>query len=202
MPKLLRYFLSLSIPLIILDQVTKWWVVLHFRQPYVFVDGEKYRAPADQIDSIPVIDDFFTLVRVHNQGVAFGLGNHSSWAPIVFLCVPFIATALILSLWKKGVFTGFTKWCAPLLLAGIIGNFIDRIFQGFWLKGIEQTGFWNRLSEGYVVDFLDFKFPFEIPFTGSEHWPAFNVADSCITIAATLLFISAFLPEKKTHSAS
>jgi len=142
-----------------------------------------------------IIDDFLRFIRVHNQGVAFGMGNGSSWAPIVFLIVPFVALTVITILWKKGTFIGISKWSPPLLIAGIIGNLIDRLFQGFWLEGAKHLGFWERLGQGYVVDFIDVKLPFKIPFTDSYHWPCFNVADSCICIAATLLFLSAFSAE-------
>jgi len=98
-------------------------------------------------------------------------------------------------LWRKGMFEGISKWSAPLLLAGIIGNLIDRLFQGFWLRGPEELSFMERLGHGYVVDFIDI----QVPFTNNYHWPSFNVADSCICIAASLLFISAFIPENKSE---
>lgn len=195
MPRLLPLFLKISLPLIVLDQITKWWVVLKFRQPYDFVDGMKV-SPSEPLDSITVVDNFFNIIRVHNQGVAFGFGNGSSWAPIVFLIVPFLALIIVNVMWRKNVFEGIAKWSAPLLLAGVLGNLIDRLFQGFWLKGIENESFWTRLSEGYVVDFLDIR----VPFTNGYHWPSFNVADSCICIAAALLFLSAFRPENKENT--
>lgn len=195
MPRLLPLFLKISLPLIIIDQITKWWVVLNFKQPYEFIDGSKFVARGPH-DSISVIDDFFNIIRVHNQGVAFGFGNGSAWAPVVFLIVPFLALIIVNVMWKKGVFEGISKWSAPLLLAGVLGNLIDRLMQGFWLKGIEGESFWTRLSEGYVVDFIDIK----VPFTNGYHWPSFNVADSCICIAATLLFLSAFKPEQKKET--
>jgi len=192
--RLLPLFLKISIPLVILDQISKWWIVFKFRQPTYLVNGERY-IDTEGINQITVIENFFNIIRVHNQGVAFGMGNGSSWAPVVFLCVPIIALFVVPLLWKKGMFEGIAKWSAPLLLAGVVGNLIDRLFQGFWLRGAEHLSFIERLGKGYVVDFLDFRFPFKIPFTNSHHWPSFNVADSCICIAATLLFISAFRPE-------
>ena len=191
--KLLPTFLKLSLPLIILDQISKWWIVLKFRQPNILV-GENVFVDDQGIDQIPVIENFFNIIRVHNQGVAFGFGNGSAWAPIVFLIVPFIAMFAVTILWRKEMFEGVAKWSAPLLLAGILGNLIDRLFQGFWLRGPEELSFLERLGHGYVVDFLDI----QVPFTNGYHWPSFNVADSCICIAATLLFLSAFQPEDKT----
>jgi len=191
--KLLPTFLKLSLPLIILDQISKWWIVLTFRQPNILV-GENVFVDDQGIDQIPVIENFFNIIRVHNQGVAFGFGNGSAWAPIVFLIVPFVAMFVVTILWRKDMFEGISKWSAPLLLAGILGNLIDRLFQGFWLRGPEELSFFERLSHGYVVDFIDI----QVPFTNGYHWPSFNVADSCICIAATLLFLSAFQPEDKT----
>ena len=76
-----------------------------------------------------------------------------------------------------------TRVAAALLLSGILGNITDRMLPG----------------RGYVVDFLDFILPLYdriVPSSGG-HFPSFNVADSCICIAAGLLIISAFRgPEK------
>ncbi len=190
--KLLPISLKISLPLIILDQISKWWIVLNFKQPAIMVSGDVF-FDTQGIEQMTVVENFFNIIRVHNQGVAFGFGNGSAWAPVVFLFVPFIALFLVPLLWKKNIFEGVAKWSAPLLLAGIIGNLIDRLFQGFWLRGPEQLSFLERLGHGYVVDFLDI----QVPFTNGYHWPSFNVADSCICIAATLLFLSAFQPEKK-----
>ncbi|MGJ8676895.1 MAG: signal peptidase II [Akkermansiaceae bacterium] len=194
--KMIRLLLLVTLPLYILDQITKWWVVFNFKLPFVVVEGEKYWVPED---TRPVIEGFFNLVRRHNQGVAFGIGNGTSWAPVVFLFVLIIALGLITYFWKRGAFTGPARWSAPLLISGILGNLTDRLFQGFWLEPFKEEGFWTRLSQGYVVDFLDFKLPLYdkiMPASGG-HWPAFNVADSCITIAASLLFLSALLEGKK-----
>ena len=203
MPRLLPLLLKLSLPLIVIDQITKWWIVFNFKQPYhpvaeapysyihKGVEG-KFWLHGSDADSISVIDGIFNLSRVHNQGVAFGFGNGSAWAPVVFMIVPFVALIAVSILWKKGVFVGISKWSAPLLVAGVIGNLIDRLTQGFFLKGYEGESFWTRLSEGYVVDFLDVTIPFI-----DYRWPSFNVADSCICIAASLLFLSAFKAEEK-----
>jgi signal peptidase II len=182
-----RLLLVLTLPLYVLDQVTKFWTVFRFEPPW--------HAPRAHI---PVIEDVFHLVRVHNQGVAFGFGNGTAWAPIVFLCVPLIALLLLRVFWKKGVFhTPASKVAVALLLCGIFGNLTDRLIQGFLLKDYVKESFWTRLSEGYVVDFLAVKLPFYdkiVPSSGGW-WPAFNVADSCICIAATLLFIAGLREE-------
>ena len=188
--------LVVSLPLYILDQISKWWVVFNFKLPFIVENGVK--KPWYE-DNRPVIEGFFNLVRRHNQGVAFGIGNGTTWAPVAFLFVLIIALFAIFYFWKRGAFTGPARWSAPLLIAGVFGNLTDRLFQGFWLEPFKDAGFWKRLGEGYVVDFLDFKLPgFEkiMPSSGG-HWPAFNVADSCITISAVLLFLTALLEWRK-----
>lgn len=186
LPKLLLF---LSLPLYVLDQVTKFWTVNKFPPPRV-----------DPMAKVEVIPDWFELVRVHNQGVAFGFGNGTSWAPIVFLVVPLIALTAIRIFWKKGVFAHpLSKIAVALLLCGIFGNLTDRLVQGFLLQEFKGEGLWTRLSEGYVVDFLRVRLPyFEIISPASEGWwPSFNVADSCICVAACLLFIGGIRDEQQ-----
>jgi signal peptidase II len=182
-----RLLLFLTLPLYVLDQITKFWTIGKFPPPW-----EQPGA------NIAVVENFFHLVRVHNQGVAFGFGNGTSWAPIVFLVVPVIAITLIRVFWKKGVFAHpLSQIAVALLLCGIFGNLTDRLVQGFLLEDFKAASFWQRLSEGYVVDFIAVKLPLYdklVPSSGGW-WPAFNVADSCICIAATLLFIGGLREE-------
>jgi signal peptidase II len=84
-----------------------------------------------------------------------------------------------------------------LLLCGIFGNLTDRLIQGFLLEDFKDASFWERLSQGYVVDFVLVKLPLYdkiVPSSGGW-WPAFNVADSCICIAAVMLFIGGLREE-------
>lgn len=114
-------------------------------------------------ESIPVIPGFFNLTHVYNTGAAFGMLHDSNLLFIIISSVAFIALIAM-----RANFTGvMMQWGWVLLLAGIIGNVADRI----------------RL--GHVVDFLDFQL-------GNYHWPSFNVADSCICIAAGLFLLSSF----------
>ncbi|WP_411827160.1 signal peptidase II [Luteolibacter sp. AS25] len=183
-----RLLLFLSLPLYILDQITKGWTVANFATPW--------SADAHQWEIIP---DVFHWIRVHNQGVAFGLGNGTTWAPIVFLAVPVIALVMIRIFWKKGAFAQpLSKVAVALLLCGIFGNLTDRLVQGFLLEEMKEGSFWERLSSGYVVDFISVKLPFYdkiVPASGGW-WPTFNIADSCICIAAVFLFIGGLKEEK------
>jgi signal peptidase II len=190
-PKLLLF---LTLPLYVLDQITKFWTVRNLPPPW-----------SNESRFIPIIKDGFNWVRVHNQGVAFGFGNGSAWAPIVFLLVPVIALTMIRIFWKKGVFNHpASKVAVALLLCGIFGNLTDRLVQGFLLEEMKDGTFWQRLSSGYVVDFISVKLPFYdkiVPSSGGW-WPSFNVADSCIFIAAFTLFFAGMRDEKNKKKAA
>ncbi len=114
-----------------------------------------------------VVDGFFDLVHARNTGIAFSIFHDAS--PFIReLLLPIlsaVAVVVILALfWKQGKAASRIRWALALILAGAAGNLYD------------------RLAYGYVVDFLDF-------YVGSWHWPAFNVADSCITVGAALLIL-------------
>jgi signal peptidase II len=182
---LAKLLLFLTLPLYILDQATKAWTVSRFPPPW--------SPDAFHWDIIP---DVFHWVRWHNQGVAFGLGNGTSWAPVVFMIVPLVALVMIRIFWKKGAFEHILSRIAiALLLCGIFGNLTDRLVQGFLLEEVKNGSFWQRLSSGYVVDFIAVKLPLY------GWWPAFNVADSCICIAAFLLFLGGLREEKAKAAA-
>jgi signal peptidase II len=126
--------------------------------------------------TIPVIKGFFSIAYVKNTGAAFGFGaNGPDWfRQVFFLGLPVVFCGWIFWLLiktLKGPF--FISLAYALIIAGAIGNLID------------------RFSLGYVVDFLMFYWKDE-----SNHFPAFNVADSCITVAAGLLIIDFFLQLK------
>lgn len=165
----MKLFLYLSLPLFLLDQASKLWIVRAFPDP-------REAGPQRMIEVIP---DFFNIVRVHNTGMAFGMFNGNAYANWIFGTIGIVAVTAIILFWKKGAFPDrISKVAASLLVSGIAGNLFDRALPG----------------RGYVVDFLDFLPPFYgklFPSSGG-HFPSFNVADSCICIAAGLLIISAF----------
>lgn len=189
-----KLILTITLPLYVIDQISKWWIVLNFVPP------RSMPLPPNQLDlerKIVVIEDVFNIIRVHNTGVAFGMGNGTAWAPFVFLAIPLIALTVITLMWKKGVFTGWQgKGAFALLIAGILGNVTDRLTQGFALDHLKDESFWTRLMNGYVVDFLDVILPFY------GNWPTFNVADSCISVAAVLLIVTAWKAEPEADPKS
>jgi len=113
----------------------------------------------------PVIPGFFNLVHIRNRGMAFGIFSSASasWKELVLLVFPLIAVAGIL--WMLFRYPKMTPGMALALgavLGGALGNLLDRL----------------RFQE--VVDFLDFHWR-------GFHWPAFNVADSAITLGVGFL---------------
>jgi signal peptidase II len=116
-----------------------------------------------------VIPGFFSLVHTRNPGIAFSLFADSG--PLVRnILVPLMSiaavTLIVFMLWSSRNTGAKTRAGLSLILAGAVGNLYD------------------RAAYGYVVDFLDF-------YIGGYHWPAFNVADSCITIGAGLVLLDA-----------
>jgi len=198
-PKFLPFFLKISLPLYIIDQVSKWWSVLHFSEPakervnLTTGEVERYNATSDA--PIEVISGFFNLTRVHNQGMAWGIGNGSNWAPVVFPFILIGAMIGIIIFWKKGGFpTKTTQIAGALVISGIIGNFTDRMVQGFFLKHYVDESFFSRFTRGYVVDLFDFY----IPMGNNKfyNYPCFNIADACICVAAGLLILSAIFSKE------
>ncbi len=117
--------------------------------------------------SIPVIPGFFDLTHVHNPGGAFGFlsGMSAEIRSLLFVAVSLLAAGLILYFyWQTPARQRFLAVGLCLLFGGAVGNLVDRI------------------RFGVVVDFLDL-------YVGDLHWPAFNVADSAITVG---VFIFAY----------
>ena len=177
-----------------LDQATKWSIVCCFNPPQWGLF----------LDSVPVVEDCswigFSIVRVHNQGVAFGFGNGTAWAPFVFFGVQVLALVLLVLLLRRGFFnTRLLRAAWALIMTGVLGNMTDRLLQGFFLPGAEKLSFMQNLMNGYVVDFLDVWFPWITSenWPGGYHWPAFNVADACVCISSLLFLIASFMPGKK-----
>ena len=124
----------------------------------------------DIYESIPVIP-FFNLTFVVNYGFAFGFLNSPSLNQIIVSTVILSIIIYFLYLLIKTQDRVF-KICLVLILSGALGNFIDRIFRG------------------YVVDFIDI-------YVFNYHWPAFNIADGCISIGFVILIFSILFLNKK-----
>jgi signal peptidase II len=118
-----------------------------------------------------VIPGFFDITHVHNPGGAFGfLASMGAEArSLLFVAVALAAIALIVVFyWQTPATERVTAFGLALVLGGAVGNLVDRV----------------RL--GIVVDFLDV-------YAGELHWPAFNVADSAITVGVVLVAVRMLL---------
>jgi len=124
-------------------------------------------------DVVTVIPDFFFLVQVHNTGAAFGMLRDNNLFFIGLSAVAMVAMGIFA--WRGAFRDSWLAGAAGLLLAGILGNLADRI------------------AHGYVVDFL--MFDLHVPF--ANPWPSFNVADSCIFVAAFVFVIRSFSSSAK-----
>jgi signal peptidase II len=121
------------------------------------------------------VTSFFNVVRAHNTGAAFSfLAGASGWQRWFFTAIGLLAAALILWMLKSHAGQKLFAFAMACILGGAIGNVIDRIMYG------------------YVVDFLDFHWH-------NWHFPAFNVADSAITIGAACLILDELLRVRRTH---
>jgi len=124
------------------------------------------------------VTGFFNLVLVFNKGAAFSfLANAPGWQTPVLATVAITASAVIAYLILRNGNKRLFCLGLALILGGAIGNLID------------------RLRFGYVVDFLDFH-------ALGWHWPAFNVADSAITVGAVALILEGFVNRERRPGAA
>ncbi len=125
---------------------------------------------------LPVVD-FLNLTLVYNTGAAFSfLSDASGWQRWFFSGLA-AAVSVLLVIWLARI-RGRQKLLSlalALILGGAVGNL------------------WDRITLGYVIDFIDVYYR-------SYHWPAFNVADSAITVGAVLLIIENFISGKETNT--
>lgn len=159
----MKYILWLSLPLYILDQTTKALVL-------------RFIAPENA--EVVILQDFFKIVFVTNDGAAFGSFKNMNVFFIVLACVAF-AFVFALLLRRTRSHDRLRDVSLALLLAGIMGNLTDRFVHG------------------HVIDFA--LFDLHVPF--AHPWPAFNVADSCIFIAV-ICFIIHSLRNRKAPETS
>ena len=157
----MKKYLYFLLPLIYvaLDHITKFLVIKNI--PY---------------HSYIEINDYFSIVNVSNSGVAFSMFQNNNMFFIIM-----VSLVIIMLIWvlykKKDELTKLQTHSFLLILAGGIGNLIDRLFRGA------------------VVDFID------VGYKNIYRWPAFNVADSCVCIGVTLFIISALFFDKKNKKA-
>ena len=127
------------------------------------------------------VTSFFNLVRVHNSGAAFSmLSNASGWQRWFFTGIGVVATFFILWLLRSHPTQKLFCFALALVLGGAVGYVIDRI------------------AYGHVVDFLDFHWDWLSPVFYQGHFPAFNIADSAISVGAVCLILDELIRVRKS----
>jgi len=164
-----------------LKPLDKKYIILLIYTPLVVILDQVVKIYVDRsmylYESIEVVENFFNFTYIRNKGAAFGIlsGADPSLRIPFFISVSVIAIGVIIYiLYTYKGRTGLYPASLSLILGGAIGNMIDRV----------------RLGE--VIDFID------VHWHGS-HWPAFNIADSAITIGVSILILH-MLTEKEEKS--
>jgi len=126
-------------------------------------------------DARSVVPDFFNLVNVTNDGAAFGSfkGNNTFFVIISMIALVVVTVLLV----RRRRSDSWQDVSLALLLSGILGNLTDRLLYG------------------HVIDFL----LFNLHIRYADPWPAFNVADSCISIAVVLFIVHSFGKQKSAE---
>lgn len=165
---------------ILADQLSKWAVTEKVIRPmgehasfgfFSWLAAAPERLPPARIEIVP----FFNIVMVWNEGVSFGLFNNLDVPIPVLLSAFSLLFSLAFVIWMLRTQSCATALSLALIVGGALGNVID------------------RLRFGAVVDFLDF-------YIGAWHWPAFNLADSCIVLGVLGLIVYSLFFEKRPSS--
>ncbi|MEE2745788.1 MAG: signal peptidase II [Pseudomonadota bacterium] len=144
---------------LLMDQISKWWILLKIMQP-------------PQV--IPVTS-FFNIVITWNQGISFGMfsdqGDAGTW---IFSSLALIIIAGLV-IWMRKQERKLISISLGLIIGGALGNVLDRI------------------NHNGVLDFLDF-------YVGTIHWPAFNVADTFISLGAIIIVVDSVFSFKSVST--
>ena len=155
--------------LVIIDQVTKLFAV-HLLEP---------------VGSVEIIRGVLNFTYVENSGAAFGMLADKRW---VFLVISTIAiAALLVYMWKFRPDSKFACMAMSMIVAGGIGNMIDRLFR----SGVRSNG----ETYYYVVDFVDF-----CAFGELWQW-VFNFADACVCVGGGMLILWLIVSTVKEYKA-
>ncbi len=148
----------LGFVILTLDLLTKWWV-----------------RNASWLHDYSVIDGFFKIHYVQNEGIAFGLfhTSESPWKEIILSALAIIAVIVVIYyIWSTPLNQSQLLISLGLLLGGILGHFLERIVHH------------------HVTDFI------EVYWQDRFHWPTFNVADTAITCGVLFILYESFLGEE------
>jgi signal peptidase II len=127
-----------------------------------------------QLGDSTMVTSFFNVVRVHNAGAAFSfLSDASGWQRWLFIGIGAVAMVLIVWMLRSNPTQRLFSAALTLILGGAMGNVLDRLLYG------------------YVVDFIDVHW-------AGWHFPAFNVADSAISVGAAALILDEVLRVRRS----
>ena len=127
------------------------------------------------------VNSWLNMVRVHNPGAAFSfLARAGGWQRWFFVALALAAVALMVTLLRRHGGQALFSAALSLILGGALGNAID------------------RLTHGYVVDFIDCHWDWLSPWFAAGHFPAFNVADMAISLGAALLLLDELLRVRRS----
>ena len=146
----LAFGLGLALAIVVVDQISKWWIVERVMQP----------------PRVIPITPFFNLVMGWNRGVSFGMLNSDQAAAAWVLSALALAIVVVLLVWMARDDRTICTAALGSVIGGALGNVID------------------RARFGAVADFLDFH-------AFGYHWPAFNAADTAISLGALALLADA-----------
>lgn len=134
-----------------------------------------------QLGDSTYVTSFFNIVRVHNTGAAFSfLASAGGWQRWFFTAIGIAAAVFIVWMLRAHPGQKLFAFALSCILGGALGNVID------------------RLLHGYVVDMLDFHWPFLASIFPGGHFPAFNVADMGISIGAMALILDEILRVRRS----
>lgn len=170
-------YLGLAVFMLVFDQISKWWITEKAIKPALGAENsynllDWYSFANEQLPFTAIeISSFFNIVMVWNKGVSFGMLTQDSAIGSWFLVGLSVIITLWFAIWLFMAQSRMQRLAISLVIGGAIGNAIDRIrFNG-------------------VIDFLDFH-------AFGWHYPAFNVADSCIVVGVFMLIIYSLFFEK------
>lgn len=164
------YWFGFALLIILLDQLTKWYVTEMILRPAGGADLLGwYINPPPPLPFVGMeITSFFNLVMVWNPGVSFGMfGKIGGIMPYILIGLALVISGLFTK-WMLETQNRFHGLCYAMIIGGALGNVID------------------RARFGAVVDFLDFH-------AFGRHWPAFNIADMAVCIGVGLLITTSLL---------
>ena len=159
--------LTLTLAIIALDQLTKFWIVKNWPLEGTFIKDI-------------FGNGFLQFYHVRNKAIAFSIGYNlpESIKPVLFIILPVIVLGILVCYYFKTTdFLACQRWAVAGILGGGFGNIIDRIFR----------------KDG-VVDFISVKF---YGIFGWERWPTFNIADSSVVVCCIILLVSLIITHKR-----